>query len=500
MITTPARLIDYLGGLTVTQGRLAGEPFRVLPWEGRFIRGAFRPGVHSAALSIARGNGKTALLSGIACATLDGPLAVSRGETVIVASSFEQARIAFEFVLAAMGDRLRGRRWRVWDTAQQARIEDRQTGARVRCIGSDPRRAHGLAPVLVLADEPAQWPENTGERMVAALRTAAGKQPFSRFVSLGTKPDGAEHWFSKALAGGADYAQSHAARPDDPPFRLATWRKANPSLRHMPDLEAALRTEAAEARRDPALLAGFRALRLNLGTADTEVSVLLDAGLWAESEGEVVLSGPVVWGIDLGTSAAQSAVAAFWPETGALLCLAAFPESPSLADRGLRDGVGALYVECARRGELVTLGGRSVDVPALLQVALDRFGRPVRVVADRWREAELRDALDRAGIPPAAFEARGMGYQDGAADVRAFRRACADGRVTPAPSLLLRSAMAEARTISDPAGNAKLSKGSQGGRRLRARDDAAAAAILAVAAGVRQPGRPPRRWRYRGAA
>ena len=93
-----------------------------------------------------------------------------------------------------------------------------------------------------------------------------------------------------------------------------------------------------------------------------------------------------------------------------------------------------------------------------------------------------------------------MGFQDGAADVRAFRRACADGKVTPTPSLLLRSAMSEARTVSDPAGNAKLSKGSQGGRRLRARDDAAAAAILAVAAGVRQPVRAPRRWRYAGSA
>ena len=48
--------------------------------------------------------------------------------------------------------------------------------------------------------------------------------------------------------------------------------------------------------------------------------------------------------------------------------------------------------------------------------ALDRFGRPSIVAADRWREAELRDALDKAGIPPAAFEARGMGFQDGGAD------------------------------------------------------------------------------------
>ena len=231
------QLIDYLSSLTLSQGRLAGQAITVLPWQGRFVRGAFAPGVQSAALSVARGNGKTALLSGIAAATLDGPLAVQRGETVIVASSFEQARIAFEHVLAFMGGKLENhKRWKVWDTAQQARVEDKLTGARVRCIGSDPRRAHGLAPVLVLADEPAQWPESTGERMVAALRTAAGKQPHSRFVALGTRPADPEHWFAKALNGGADYGQCHAAGPDDPKFHRRTWAKANPSLGHMPDL------------------------------------------------------------------------------------------------------------------------------------------------------------------------------------------------------------------------------------------------------------------------
>lgn len=139
------------------------------------------------------------------------------------------------------------------------------------------------------------------------------------------------------------------------------------------------------------------------------------------------------------------------------------------------------------------------DIGELLRAALDRFGAPARVVADRWREAELRDALNKAGVPPAALDVRGMDFQDGAADVRAFRRACLEGRVTPLRSLLMRSAMAEARTVSDPAGNQKLSKGVQGGRRHRAKDDAAAAAILAVAAGVRQPERPRRRWIYRGA-
>ena len=87
---------------------------------------------------------------------------------------------------------------------------------------------------------------------------------------------------------------------------------------------------------------------------------------------------------------------------------------------------------------------------ALLQAALDRFGRPARIVADRWREADLREALESAGVPLAALEFRGMGFRDGAEDVRGFRKACADRRVVPAPSLLLRPAMAEARTVSDP--------------------------------------------------
>ena len=496
-------LIRYLSSLTVTQGRLAGQAFNVLPWQARFVRGAFRPSVQSAALSVARGNGKTASLSGIAAATLDGPLAVPRGETVIVASSFEQARIGFEHIVAFMGDKLHDKkRWKIWDTAQQARIENRATGARVRCVGSDPRRAHGLAPVLVLADEPAQWPDTTGERMVAALRTAAGKQPHSRFVALGTRPADETHWFSRMLDGGADYAQCHAASPEDPAFQRRTWAKANPSLNHMPDLLAAIRNEAREAKTDPSMLANFQALRLNLGTSDVLQSTLLDAGTWERIE---VAESPEMGqgyalGIDLGTNAAMSAAAAYDSGTGALDAFAVFPEIPDLRERGLQDGVGRAYLDMQRRGELIIAGQRVSDIASLLRTALERWGKPGVVVADRWREAELRQELEAVRFPVVPLVTRGMGFLDGAADVREFRSACLGDRVTPVRSLLLRYAIGEARVLLDPAGNAKLSKNASGGRRARARDDAAAAAILAVAAGVRQPTEPPRRWRYRGMA
>ena len=260
----------------------------------------------------------------------------------------------------------------------------------------------------------------------------------------------------------------------------------------MPDLLAAIQREAAEARVDPAMLASFNALRLNLGTEDTEQSFLLDADMWTRIEGNAARDDRPVWGVDLGTSAAMSAVSAFWPGSGRLEALCAFPHVPSLAERGLRDGVGRLYVQGQRRRELIQAGEHAVDVQALIAAAVQRFGAPVAIASDRWREAELRDALTGAGCPVAALALRGQGSKDGAEDVRAFRRACAEGRVVPVPSLVLTSAMGEARTVSDPAGNAKRAKGVEGGRRMRAKDDAAAAAILAVSLGCRLPAGPRR--------
>ena len=449
----------YLSDLTITQGREAGESFVVLPWQRRFLRGAFAPGASTSALSVVRGNGKTALLSAVACATLNGPMMVPRGETLIVASSFMQATIAFEHAVAFLGDTLKDRkRWRLWQSGQLAKIEDKETGASIRCLGSDPKRAHGLAPSLVLADEPAQWPTSTGDRMVAALRTAAGKQPDSRFVALGTRPAAHDHWFSRMLTGGADYAQSHAAPDDDPPFQRRTWKKANPSLDHMPDLEAAIRKEAEEARSDAMAFPQFRALRLNGGTSDAHEALLLEAGTWLSLEGEAERAGPCVWGVDLGTSAAMSAISGYWPATGRLEVLAAFPHDPPLSERGLRDGVGRLYLNCYERGDLILAGARAVDLDQLLRAALDRFGRPAALAADRWRDAELRDVLDKAGVPPASLISRGQGFKDGAEDVRDFRRACLEGKVTAAPSLLLRYAISEARVVMDPSANAKLAK------------------------------------------
>ena len=478
-------LINYLKGLIISQGECAGKPIHLFPWQKRFIRGAFSSS-GDAAISVSRGNGKSAFLAGVATSFLDGPLRQNRAEVVIVASSFAQGKICFDHCKHFLGDKLDDRRtWRVADSEQAATIEHRPSGAKLRTLGCDPRRAHGLAPSLILCDEPAQWEHSKSERMLAALRTSMGKIPGSRMVALGTRPDVGDHWFAQMLAGGCDYAQSHHAEVDDDPFKVATWHKANPSLKWMPALRARIEKEADEAKADISKLSSFKALRLNMGVSDVMRSYLIEAADWQRIEGTVERRGPFVLGCDLGTSAAMSACSAYWPETGELQAIACFPQTPDLKERGLADGVGGLYRDMESRGELIIRGKRVSSVSGLLSEVKSRWGYPIAISCDRWREAELRDALEESKFPIARLEIRGMGYKDGAEDVRAFRSACLGGSVRPAKSLLLTAAMSEARVSVDVAGNAKLAKGSEGGRRTKAKDDAAAAGILAVSCGVR---------------
>ena len=471
----------------------------MLPWERDFLAGAFAAGVDTAGLSIGRGNGKSALVAAIAAAAVAGPLAVRRGECIAVASSFLQAKIIFRFTLDFLAPWIEAEptRWRVLDSQSAARIEDRETGAALRCIGSHPHRAHGLLPSLVLADEPAQWGAS-GEAMYSALATSLGKLADARLIALGTRPAGGGSWFARLLEGGPHvYAQVHAAAPDAPIDDAETWETANPSLPYFPALRKALERESARALVDASLLPQFRALRLNAGIADVAQSTLIDADTWERVEAVELRtrSGPLVLGVDLGGASAMTAAAAFWPDTGRLEATAWFPGLPPLAERGLRDGVGAAYERMAERGELLTTRGRTVPVADVLRWCLEHWGRPAVVVGDRFKQSELEQALDDAGLSVGVVW-RGQGWKDGSADVSAFRRAVLDGRVSAPVSLLIRSALAEAVTVADASGNEKLAKQSEGGRRVRARDDVAAAMILAVAEGQRRAARPrkPRRW------
>ena len=294
----------------------------------------------------------------------------------------------------------------------------------------------------------------------------------------------------------------YAADDDDDPFAVKTWHKANPAMRYgMPDIEV-LRAEARLAKRDPAELATFRSLRLNQGTSEVESQHLIDPTVWRAIETEELppRSGPMSLGLDLGGTAAFCAAAAWWPKTGRLEGFVACGTSPLLSERALADGVAGVYEAMRDRNELVQIGNRVVPVGDFLLEAINRFGRPQAISADRWRAGELEDGVKAAGLNLPEPTWRGQGWRDGAIDVRQFRAAVLEGNVAAPVSMAMRAALAEAKTVTDSAANEKLAKSGEGQHRRRGRDDLAAAIILAIAEGARREASavPSTRGRYRG--
>ena len=499
-------LIASLESCPIGDGDLVGQPFKVLPYQRRFLTGAFKPGVLRAGLSLARGGGKSGLASALCLDAIRpaGVLHQTGFEAVLVASSYQQARIIFEAVKRSLELLGEDEDFRIRDQQNLADIQHRQTKARLRVAGADNRRAHGWRVNLVIGDEPAQWGPR-GELLAAAIRTALGKRADARAIFIGTRPASDSHFFARLLEEDdpSVYAQVHAARPDDSPFQVKTWRRANPGLDYgLPNIDV-LRAESRLARRDPAELATFRSLRLNQGTSEVQGQYLIDVDVWrrAETDSLPPREGPVAFGLDLGGTAAFSACAAYWPVSGRLEGFVSCGHDPALSQRALADGVSGVYEQMLAKGELVLIGGRVVPVGPFLAEAVRRFGRPLAIAADRWRAGELEDGVRETGLRLPEPTWRGQGWRDGSIDIRLFRSAVLEGKVHPPVSLAMRAALSEAKTISDSASNEKLAKAGEGQHRRRGRDDLAAAIVLAVAEGQRrQAAKPQPRICYRGAA
>ena len=493
----PADLVTFAERLEVTQGDHAGDLLTVLPWQSAVLRVVEKTAGGEYGLSLPAGSGKTTLVAAIAAAALVWePLVRPRADVMVVAGSFPQAGIAFDTAAAFMRAWTDADpdRWRVLRSESVALIEDRETGVKLRAREASARTLHGAAPAMVICDEPAQWQHTQRDAIYSALRSRLGKIPGSVLLAIGTRPDDAAHWFCRLLErNGITYA----ADADADPFLPATWHAANPSLAHFPSLRAVYQREADEARADPSLLPAFKALRLNLGTADHEIAVLIDAEAWQRCEVDILPAarGPAVWGVDLSGGDALAAIACYHRDGGRLEALAALPALPDdLAERGRVDG--ADYERMADDGDLLVMGRRVVPVADLVDAALERWGRPSHIVADHHQERELREALEAAHFPAAVLVTSGMGWAHGPARIRDFRRAVSGGKVWARPTLLIRQSMANARVVSDSMGSEKPIKGGASGRKRTARDDVAIAALLAVSEGARLPAAPRRRRHY----
>jgi len=496
------KTLDFIRSLRIPEGPLHGQHFSLAPFQEEFVRGFLAPDVMTAILSIGRGQGKSMLSAALCLAHLMGVSDPQPRRQVIVAARVkEQARIAWEYVQALV-QLLPEEEQELFTFRQAPRLEisyEGNGGGMIRAVAADAKNLLGLSPTLICEDEFGHWHPDKGMQLHAALETSAGKRQ-AKTIIISTSASDDTHPLSQIL----DTPPPHSfiiecrAPLGMPADDLDGLKAANPGSEHGigPSLKWLQEQARVAIQRGGQALTGFRLYSLNQRVSDVGKAQLLTVDEWQACEvGDDELpprDGMCILGVDLGGSRSMSAAALYWPNTGRLEVQGAFPQNPGLAERGEADGVKDRYLRMHERGELTTTGERTVQVGPWLRQVWDELVKEAEVTAlicDRYRQAELLDALAAAGIRvPVIF--RGQGFRDGGQDVEGFRKAVFDGVVQTRPSLLMRSAAADALVVIDDAQNAKLTK-----LRSLGRIDAVAASILAVAEGQRRIAAPTRKAR-----
>ncbi len=498
----PATAIAFLETLTIPEGPLAGQPVKLAEYQKQFVRGSLADDVMIGVLSISRGNAKTALAAGLGLGSVmgiwdDQP----KREIILAARNRDQAKTAFQFVVGFVQG-LPEDEQELFTIRHGYKLEveyEANGGGLIRVIPADGKSILGGAPTLAIMDERAAWERDKGDGLENAILSGLGKRGGRALIISTSAPDDTNtfsRWLDEPPPG--TYVQEHRPPPGLPADDLESLLIANPGAAE--GIGANPEWLVAQARRAIArggsALSSFRNLNRNerCNSEDRSMLVTIDEWLSAEVAPDDLppRDGPCVLGVDLGGSRSMSAAAFFWPETGRLEALGTFPAFPSLADRGAADGVSGRYVEMESRGELTVMGENTVPPGMwLAQIVRQLDGAEVAcIVGDRFRHAEFSEAMQAAGLGRVPFIWRGFGWKDGSEDIERFRRALFDGEVKAAPSLLLRSAFADAITLVDPANNHKLAKA-----RSLGRIDAAAASVLAVAEGARRKAAPKRKAR-----
>jgi phage terminase large subunit-like protein len=457
------RVLAFLRTLPIVSGLKAGETLELLGFQEQFVRGVYgdvddlgRRRVRLAALSVARGNGKSAMLAGLSLAHLVGPMQEPYGECYAAALDREQAAVLYRMCRAYieatpwMAARVNIKDW-------HKEIVDEPSQSMWRALTSDARKAHGLAPSFWIADEVAQW---RSRELWDNLATGMGKRVQALGVTISTQAADDLHFFSEMLDAEPNptvYVQLHAAPKDCAIDDPAAWAAANPALGVFLN-EDQFADAAERAKRSPSFEPAFRLLHLNQRIAAD--GRFIDQADW-DANGEpfdpVELEGQACYGgLDLSSTRDLTAFSLWFPEAGKLLSWHWAP-ADTIDARAERDRVP--YPRWADEGWIERTPGRATDRAAIVRRLADvRQTYDVRGIAfDRWRFEDLAKLLSDEGIELPLVEFV-PGVKSYAPACDAFERAVIAGRMQHNGNPLLRWQAGNVVVEIDAAGNRKPSK------------------------------------------
>lgn len=467
-----------------------GEPLALPSYGVDFLRDALE--ARESLLCVARKNAKSAIIAVLLLGRLVGPLRKPGYRAGVVSVTRDKAaELLRQCVEISEASALQGVSFR--RSPAPGRLES-ATGT-VEFLSADRASGHASGFDESLIDELGLLPERRRD-LVAGMKSAVAAKN-GRVISLSILGDSP---FTRELLerrGDPAVVVHHYSAPEGAALDdEAAWHAANPGLACGIKSADYMRDMARAAAAVPADAAAFRAHDLNQSLDPSRVMIFDPADWQACLVSELPPRvGSAVIGFDLGGSASMTAACVIWPSSGRLETYAAFPDTPSLEDRGAADGVGARYRQMHERGELWTYSGRVTPVGRFLRDVADRL-HGVRLAAcgaDRYRRAEALQALEGVNLRwPMTWRGTGASATaDGSHDVRAAQRLILTGRVRSVESLVLASAVASSSLRFDPAGNPALDKAAS-----RGRIDALQAFVIAAGLCELEDARPRRRLRW----
>ena len=385
----------------IPSGENVGAPMRLESFQRKFILEVYdNPyGTRRAYLSIARKNGKTALIAGLVLAHVAGPEARQNTQIVSGAQSRDQAAIVFDLAskMVQLSDKL-SKVVRIVPSSKK--LIGLARNVEYKALSAEGKTSHGLSPVLAILDEVGQV-VGPRDAFISAITTSQGAYENPLLIAISTQAPTDADLFSvwldtqKAAADPRVVSHVYAAPEDCDLDDRAAWAAANPALgkfKALSDLDHA----AELAARMPANEPEFRNYSLNQRVEATNPFVSL--AVWkANGATPKPLDGRKVYGgLDLSSVNDLTALVLvseegdvephFWlPEFG-------------LAEKSKKERVP--YDLWAKQGHLHTAPGKAIEYEHVAEFLRGVFDRcdVQKIGFDRALMKFLRPWLVKAGF------------------------------------------------------------------------------------------------------
>ena len=447
------------------EGAHVGQPIILEDFQKKFILDVYdNPhGTHTAILSIARKNGKTALIAGILLAHLIGPEAVQNSQIVSGALSRDQAAIVFKLAVKMinLNEALQDLVHIIPSTKTLVGLAK---NVEFRALSAEGKTTHGLSPILAILDETGQV-KGPQDEFVDAVVTAQGahEAPLLMVISTqaATDADLLSIWIDDALKGEDPKTVCHLYTT---PMEMdildkKSWKLSNPALgkfRSEPDMQKL----AEKASRMPSAENTFR--NLNLNQRVSTVSPFVAKQTWDSCLGELppIYECDEVWaGLDLSARTDLTACV-FVGKKGDKFYAYPVVWTPEigLIDRAKRDRVA--YDLWVKQGYMFTTPGATVDYEYVAK-HIGEVASDVKILHaiafDRWRIDVFKKECDKLGLelPLVPF---GQGFKDMSPALDTVEAQLLNARIIHNNNPALNMAAANAVVVKDPAGGRKLDK------------------------------------------